>query len=519
MTARKAIRPAQRSGPARRRRRRWRWMRRRASEPPAGRDDQSKVSPPLREAAGPGRCARRVDGTGRRDTSPLRRSSRIARPDRGRSVRPPPYGHARAAVRRPPRGRPVRLRRRRAARGGARRVARRGAGARAARVRRPGRRARVPRRRGAPSARRVRRPARRRGADPRGRRARRADHRPRRLRRRRRVLDRGARPGAAHARRRRRLVPAEPDRRRLRARARDRRAARRARHASCWSPSTARSRRSTRWRPRAPPGSTSSSPTTTRRAPTACCPTRRSSIPRVGGYPCPELCAAGVAHLLARALLEAAGMDAAAADADLDLVALATVADCVPLVDENRRLVREGLRALASTRKPGLQALMQVARVDPSGVDAGAIGFRLAPRINAAGRLHRADAGLELLLTSDVERARAIAEELDRGQRRAARRRDADPLRGRGAGRRGARRRGRAGGVRARRRRLAPGRDRDRRLADRRAPPPARGADRARRRRGHRLGPVDPRVRPARRARGLRAASCCATAATAPPRG
>ena len=135
--------------------------------------------------------------------------------------------------------------------------------------------------------------------------------------------------------------------------------------------------------------------------------------PRIGGYPCPELCAAGVAHLLARALLEAAGMDPAAADADLDLVALATVADCVPLVDENRRLVRAGLRALASTRKAGLQALMQVARVDPSGVDAGAIGFRLAPRINAAGRLHRADAGLELLLTTDVERARAVAAELD----------------------------------------------------------------------------------------------------------
>ena len=135
--------------------------------------------------------------------------------------------------------------------------------------------------------------------------------------------------------------------------------------------------------------------------------------PRLGGYPCPELCAAGVAHLLARALLEAAGRDPAAADADLDLVALATVADCVPLVDENRRLVRAGLRALASTRKPGLQALMQVARVDPSGVDAGAIGFRLAPRINAAGRLHRADAGLELLLTTDLERARAVAAELD----------------------------------------------------------------------------------------------------------
>ncbi len=135
--------------------------------------------------------------------------------------------------------------------------------------------------------------------------------------------------------------------------------------------------------------------------------------PAVGGYPCPELCATGVAHLLARALLEAAGMDPAGADADLDLVALATVADCVPLVDENRRLVREGLRALASTRKPGLQALMEVARVDPSGIDAGTIGFRLAPRINAAGRLHRADAGLELLLTADAGRARAVAAELD----------------------------------------------------------------------------------------------------------
>ena len=135
--------------------------------------------------------------------------------------------------------------------------------------------------------------------------------------------------------------------------------------------------------------------------------------PGVGGYPCPELCAAGVAHMLARALLDDAGLDPDQADADLDLVALATVADCVPLVGENRRLVRAGLRALASTRKPGLQALMQVARVDPSGIDAGAIGFRLAPRINAAGRLHRADAGLELLLTADVARARAVAAELD----------------------------------------------------------------------------------------------------------
>jgi single-stranded-DNA-specific exonuclease len=135
--------------------------------------------------------------------------------------------------------------------------------------------------------------------------------------------------------------------------------------------------------------------------------------PRIGGYPCPDLCAAAVAHKLAQALLEGAGEDPRMADEDLDLVALATVADVVPLQGENRRLVRQGLRALASTRKPGLRALMDVARVDPSTVDASAIGFRLGPRLNAAGRLHRADAGLELILTDDGERARAVAQELD----------------------------------------------------------------------------------------------------------
>ena len=135
--------------------------------------------------------------------------------------------------------------------------------------------------------------------------------------------------------------------------------------------------------------------------------------PRLNGYPCPDLCAAGVAHKLAQALLEGAGEDPALADEDLDLVALATVADVVPLQGENRRLVRQGLRALANTRKLGLRALMDVARVDPSGLDEAAIGFRLGPRLNAAGRLYRADAGLELLLTEDRERARAVAAELD----------------------------------------------------------------------------------------------------------
>jgi single-stranded-DNA-specific exonuclease len=136
--------------------------------------------------------------------------------------------------------------------------------------------------------------------------------------------------------------------------------------------------------------------------------------PALGGYPCAELCAAGVAYKLAAALLAAAGSDPAAADDDLDLVALATVADVVALRGENRRLVRAGLKALAATPKPGLRALMRVARCDPSRLDAGSIGFRLAPRINAAGRLYRADAGLELVLTEDHDRAREVADELDR---------------------------------------------------------------------------------------------------------
>src|SRR5213075_2773871 len=97
----------------------------------------------------------------------------------------------------------------------------------------------------------------------------------------------------------------------------------------------------------------------------------------------------------------------------LDLVALATVADVVPLVDENRGLAVAGLRALARTQKPGLRELMRSARVDPAAVDAGAIGFRLAPRLNAAGRLCRPEAALALLLTEDGDEARRLAAELE----------------------------------------------------------------------------------------------------------
>ncbi len=129
--------------------------------------------------------------------------------------------------------------------------------------------------------------------------------------------------------------------------------------------------------------------------------------PALCGYPCADLCGTGVAYKLALAL------GAPTAEDDLELVALATVADVMALRGENRRLVRAGLAALANTAKPGLRALMTVSRADPSALDTYALGFRLGPRINAAGRLRRADAGLELLLTDDERLAGEIAAELD----------------------------------------------------------------------------------------------------------
>jgi single-stranded-DNA-specific exonuclease len=135
--------------------------------------------------------------------------------------------------------------------------------------------------------------------------------------------------------------------------------------------------------------------------------------PGLGDYPCPELCAAAVAHKLAEAAYRIAGRDVAPLAADADLVGLATVADVVRLRGENRRLVREGLAAIGRTSKPGLRALMKVSGVEPGSVTEHSVGFRLAPRLNASGRLQRADAALELLLTEDEGRAEAVADELD----------------------------------------------------------------------------------------------------------
>ncbi len=133
--------------------------------------------------------------------------------------------------------------------------------------------------------------------------------------------------------------------------------------------------------------------------------------PLKGDYPFVGLCGTGVVWKLAEALL---GPGHAFLERHLDVVALATVADVVPLLDENRALARLGLRRLAQTQRVGLLALMRVAGVDPAACEESAIGFRLAPRINAAGRLGRPEAALELLLTDDPAEATRLAEDLER---------------------------------------------------------------------------------------------------------
>jgi single-stranded-DNA-specific exonuclease len=141
------------------------------------------------------------------------------------------------------------------------------------------------------------------------------------------------------------------------------------------------------------------------------------------GYPSRDLAAVGVAFNLALALRKTlrgrgrfgAGRPEPNLKDALDLVALGTVADVVPLVGANRILVRWGLEALGRSRRPGIRALKRVAGLaEGAEVTAGQVGFRLAPRINAAGRLDDAGRGVRLLLEDDAERADALARELDR---------------------------------------------------------------------------------------------------------
>lgn len=124
------------------------------------------------------------------------------------------------------------------------------------------------------------------------------------------------------------------------------------------------------------------------------------------------LCSAGLVFKFCHALLKARALPGFDLRDCLDLVALGTVADIVPLVGENRILVTKGLEVMARTRWPGLQALMEVAGVTEP-LTPSDVGFKLGPRLNASGRLGGAETSLELLLTGDAARAQALALELD----------------------------------------------------------------------------------------------------------
>ena len=131
-------------------------------------------------------------------------------------------------------------------------------------------------------------------------------------------------------------------------------------------------------------------------------------------YPFKELAGAGVALKVAQAIIKESGKNNLAWQDYLDLVCLGTIADVVPLHGENRILVKHGLSRLAHTDKCGLQALMKVSGVEKNTFGARDVGFGLAPRLNAAGRLGNPGEALRLLLTDNPAEAWEIANELNR---------------------------------------------------------------------------------------------------------
>jgi single-stranded-DNA-specific exonuclease len=128
------------------------------------------------------------------------------------------------------------------------------------------------------------------------------------------------------------------------------------------------------------------------------------------------LCSVGIVFKLCHALLKTRPLPEFDLKSKLDLVALGTVADIVPLVEENRLLVQRGAIEIGRTTRIGLKRLMQVAGVRPPILPED-IGYRLGPRLNAAGRLSTAEKSLRLLLTDDEEQASALATELDQQNR------------------------------------------------------------------------------------------------------
>lgn len=124
-------------------------------------------------------------------------------------------------------------------------------------------------------------------------------------------------------------------------------------------------------------------------------------------YPFKELAGVGVAFKMAHALY------GKVPESLIEIAAIGTIADLVPLYGENRLLAKKGIEKLKTTTRPGINSLLSIAGVDKSSVNEETIGFVLGPRINAAGRLKEADPAVELLLTDDEEKADMLAKEID----------------------------------------------------------------------------------------------------------
>lgn len=135
-------------------------------------------------------------------------------------------------------------------------------------------------------------------------------------------------------------------------------------------------------------------------------------------YPFKSLAAVGVSYKFACALLSAARAKGIEIPAGwekwlLDLVAIATVTDMVPLVGENRVLETYGLKVLNKTKRPGLRAILEMAGVAPGAVTSETVGFAIGPRLNAAGRMDHASLALRLLLSESMDEAQLLASELE----------------------------------------------------------------------------------------------------------
>lgn len=137
--------------------------------------------------------------------------------------------------------------------------------------------------------------------------------------------------------------------------------------------------------------------------------------PKLGAYPFPDLCGAAVAFKLAQALLERNDFAVSPGQEKwwLDMVGLATIADMVPLVGENRVLAHYGLMVLRKSRRPGLQQLLKKARADQRYLTEDDVGFTIGPRVNAASRMDSPEDALVLLVEKDVEKASERVEHLE----------------------------------------------------------------------------------------------------------